>query len=220
MNTDHDLPPGQRAAPLRPFGRPEGAAWRPEPGGRPKISVRGNISAPVEVDIADLIEQLGRTDRRSDLHCVATWSATDLEWSGLAFTDFWGWLGKQAELGDVGWLRCKGADSWSACLALEDALAGNVLLADRLNGEPLPPEHGAPLRLVAPAHYGYKNVKNLSTVTLLGAYRAGSSGWAEHPRARVAKEERSRGLPGWIYRGVYGVLKPAVIALYDRKRSP
>jgi DMSO/TMAO reductase YedYZ molybdopterin-dependent catalytic subunit len=177
------------------------------------------MSTPVVCDVADLIEQLGRTELRSDLHCVATWSALDLEWSGLAFTDFWAWLGDQAELGDVVWLRCKGADGWSACLALEDALAPNLLLADRLDGEPIPPEHGAPVRLVAPAHYGYKNVKNLSTITLLSDYRAGSSGWAEHPRARVAEEERGPGLPGWVYRGIYRALRPAVAARYDRARS-
>jgi DMSO/TMAO reductase YedYZ molybdopterin-dependent catalytic subunit len=215
---NHPLPPGQREIPLRQFGLPETAGWRPGPESRAEIEIRGEISPPQTVNVTELIEVLGRRDLRSDLHCVATWSATDLRWSGLGFADFWTWLGGQAELGDVGWLFLQGADGWSACLSLEDALAPEVLLADRLNDVPIPAEHGAPLRLIAPAHYGYKNVKNLAGITLLSAYRAGASGWAEHPRARVAREERSPGLPGQAFRMIYAALRPLVFARYDRKR--
>jgi DMSO/TMAO reductase YedYZ molybdopterin-dependent catalytic subunit len=49
-------------------------------------------------------------------------------------------------------------------LLLSDLLAAEVLLADILDGLPLSMEHGAPLRLVAPAHYGYKSVKHLSGI--------------------------------------------------------
>ena len=212
------LPPGQRAGPLRRFGLLDSAAWGPDPSARPEVTIDGEIGEPLVCDIADLIGRLGRRQIRADLHCVATWSATNLEWSGLGFTDYWGWLRDHAELGDVSWLRLKGLDGSSACLSLADALSPDVLLADRLNGEPVPADHGAPLRLVAPAHYGYKNIKNLCAITLLSRYRAGSAGRAEHPRARVAQEERGPGLPGWVYRGVYGTLKPAVFAAYDRRR--
>ena len=37
----------------------------------------------------------------------------------------------------------------------------DVLLANELNSQPLTVEHGAPLRLIAPKHYGYKSVKYL-----------------------------------------------------------
>jgi DMSO/TMAO reductase YedYZ molybdopterin-dependent catalytic subunit len=39
-------------------------------------------------------------------------------------------------------------------LPLEEALAGGVLLARRLNGQPLEPAHGAPRRLGAPGRAG------------------------------------------------------------------
>jgi DMSO/TMAO reductase YedYZ molybdopterin-dependent catalytic subunit len=52
-------------------------------------------------------------------------------------------------------------------LALPDALAPDVLLAYELNGVPLPPQHGFPLRLLVPGWYGMTNVKWLARITLL-----------------------------------------------------
>ena len=44
-------------------------------------------------------------------------------------------------------------------LPVADALAPEVLLADTMNGEPLPREHGGPLRLIVPGFYGVSQVK-------------------------------------------------------------
>ena len=52
-------------------------------------------------------------------------------------------------------------------LPLEVALGADVLLAYDLNGAPLPPQHGFPLRLLVPGWYGMTNVKWLSRITLV-----------------------------------------------------
>jgi DMSO/TMAO reductase YedYZ molybdopterin-dependent catalytic subunit len=52
-------------------------------------------------------------------------------------------------------------------LPLADAFRDEVLLAWSLNGGPLPPQHGFPLRLVVPGWYGMTNVKWLSRITVL-----------------------------------------------------
>ena len=44
-------------------------------------------------------------------------------------------------------------------LPVADALSPDVLLADTMNGEPLPREHGGPLRLIVPGFYGVSQVK-------------------------------------------------------------
>ena len=49
-------------------------------------------------------------------------------------------------------------------LPLADALRDDVLLAYEMNGEPLPPQHGFPLRLVVPGWYGMTNVKWLERI--------------------------------------------------------
>jgi DMSO/TMAO reductase YedYZ molybdopterin-dependent catalytic subunit len=52
-------------------------------------------------------------------------------------------------------------------LSLADALEPDVLLAYELNGVPLPPQHGFPLRLLVPGWYGMTNVKWLTRITLI-----------------------------------------------------
>jgi DMSO/TMAO reductase YedYZ molybdopterin-dependent catalytic subunit len=58
-------------------------------------------------------------------------------------------------------------------LPLAEALGEDVLLAYELNGGPLPPQHGFPLRLLVPGWYGMTNVKWLSRLTLADTPFAG-----------------------------------------------
>ena len=47
---------------------------------------------------------------------------------------------------------------------MESMLHPQTLLADRMNGEPLRPDHGAPLRLIIPVKYGIKSLKRIGTL--------------------------------------------------------
>jgi sulfite oxidase len=57
--------------------------------------------------------------------------------------------------------------NYSNAISLETALRPEVLLAYEMNGQPLTPEHGAPLRLVVPGVEGARDVKWLSEIKLL-----------------------------------------------------
>jgi DMSO/TMAO reductase YedYZ molybdopterin-dependent catalytic subunit len=57
--------------------------------------------------------------------------------------------------------------------ALPIAEAEHALLAYEMNGMPLPPQHGYPLRLVVPGWYGMQNVKWLTRITVLEEPYAG-----------------------------------------------
>ena len=56
---------------------------------------------------------------------------------------------------------------YARALSVDEALSGDLLLADRMNGQPLPPQHGAPVRLVVPGWYGMTHVKWLTRITVL-----------------------------------------------------
>ena len=79
--------------------------------------------------------------------------------------------------------------------------------------------HGAPLRLVAPAHYGYKSIKHLHRIEFkldAQGYRHVGLRFMEHPRARVAFEERGQWVPGWLLRYLYRPLIGLTTARFDR----
>ena len=112
-----------------------------------------------------------------------------------------------------------GQDGARTGMLLEDLLAPDVLLADTLDGQPLAVEHGAPLRLIAPAHYAYKSVKHLSRIELRSedlGYRVSGLRFMDHLRARVALEERGRGVPGWLLRYLYRPLVPGTVARFAK----
>ncbi len=207
--TARSLPPGQHPAAWERFGLPQFAARRVVPPVRPVVSVTGHVRRPAQLDLDELLAGLPRRQQRSDLHCVTTWSALDLSWSGVPLREV------LHRLTDVvsphpraRWLLATGLDGFAACLRLDDALADDVLLADQLDGVPLSVAHGAPVRVVAPAQYGYKSVKHLMALEYRTAYPGGSAGWKEHPRGRVAREERSRLLPGPLWRRAWAVTLP------------
>jgi sulfane dehydrogenase subunit SoxC len=57
--------------------------------------------------------------------------------------------------------------SYERSLPLAEALSDEVMLVYEINGEPLPPQHGFPLRLVVPGWYGMTSVKWLERITVL-----------------------------------------------------
>jgi DMSO/TMAO reductase YedYZ molybdopterin-dependent catalytic subunit len=213
------LPPGQSAAPLAPFGLPAFASRRPRVPDLPVVTVTGAVRRPAQLPAVELI-RLGRAETRAGLHCVTTWSALGLRWEGVPFAAVHAHLTGHVEPGRAArWVTFTGLDGYRSTLLLDDALDPGVLLADVLDGAPLTPDHGAPLRLVAPAHYGYKSVKHLCAIEYRTGYDPGSAGWKAHPRGRAALEERSRYLPGRLWRPLWRALLPRARAAYDDLRG-
>lgn len=58
--------------------------------------------------------------------------------------------------------------AYARSLTVAEATSGEAILAYEINGVPLPPQHGFPLRLVVPGWYGMTNVKWLSRITVVG----------------------------------------------------
>jgi DMSO/TMAO reductase YedYZ molybdopterin-dependent catalytic subunit len=184
------------------------------------LKVFGEVQTPCELALEDLAE-LPRHEQTSDLHCVTTWSRLGLRWGGYRLRDVYERLIVPRTKPDpeARWLVIRGLDGYRASLLLEDALASDVLLADRLDGEELPIEHGAPIRVVAPGHYGYKSVRHVSGLELRKHCPKSVAGPREHSRGRVALEERGEMLPGWLWRGIWRATLPATFWYYRRLRA-
>ena len=207
MKSSATLPPGQRETEGFPrFGLTPFATRFPADTETVKIRIAGDVKTSIEVSRE--MDRLARVEQCSDFHCVTTWTTRSLLWSGVRFADFYQQivvpLAGVAE--NATFVVLRGQDGARTSLPLEDLLAQDVLLADRLNCQPLSIAHGAPIRLIAPAHYGYKSVKHVNRVEFWrssSGYRPFGLRFMVHPRARVAQEERGQWIPGWLLRHLY-----------------
>ena len=80
------------------------------------------------------------------------------------------------------------AQVYERALPLEEALRDDVLLAYGLNGGPLPPQHGFPLRLLVPGWYGMASVKWLSRIIVLSEPHGGYQNATAY-RMRAAEDD-------------------------------
>jgi DMSO/TMAO reductase YedYZ molybdopterin-dependent catalytic subunit len=82
--------------------------------------------------------------------------------------------------------------AYARALPLDDARAPDVLLAYEMNGVPLPPQHGYPLRVVVPGWYGMTHVKWLHSIT---AIPEEFDGWQQTEAYTIDGEPVTRMLP-------------------------
>lgn len=118
-------------------------------------------------DLAAL-EAMPARDKEHTLECIGggpgNLAISNSVWSGLPLHEVLAALGVEVPASAVG-LRFVGADAsdtgehYHAGVPIEDLVDGPVWLVWRMNGEPVPLEHGGPYRLLTPGRYGMKNVK-------------------------------------------------------------
>jgi DMSO/TMAO reductase YedYZ molybdopterin-dependent catalytic subunit len=207
------LPPGQRvhAGPMPRFGLDMYMKRRAVPPPDFKLRIDGDVDQALELTPDEIFAV--RSELLSDLHCVTTWSAVGLRWSGRPFRSFWEdvILPHARPHAGAAHLRVRGLDGYAATIPLEEALHDDAFLADRLDDQPLG-DHGAPLRLVLPELYAYKSVKHVSRIEVtVTPLRPSAGRLLGHPRGRVDLEERSGVGAQRIFRGLYRLLLPVFL---------
>jgi DMSO/TMAO reductase YedYZ molybdopterin-dependent catalytic subunit len=224
------LPPGQHE--IDGFPRFGTHLSRPAPAvpADPVIAISGAVTEPTALPVAALAT-LPRRELTADFHCVAGWSATGLRWEGVSFETLYRTIIEPSAAADatITHVVFAGLDGYRSIVAIEDALADDVLIADRLDGLPLDGDHGAPARLVSPGQYGYVSTKHLCRIELHTAEPSGVRAAhpisqivlrgpliQTHPRARVWEEERHPYLPARWLRPFYRLSIPLIAFLGRR----
>jgi DMSO/TMAO reductase YedYZ molybdopterin-dependent catalytic subunit len=139
------------------------------------LSVTGLASGRSErFRIETLLARFAHVEQVTRLVCVEGWSAIAW-WGGVRFADFltafppapgarWAALRSSVNLDGAG-----RSNPYYVSIDLETARHPQTLLATHFGGQPLPIEHGAPLRLLVPMKLGLKNIKAVTEI----AYSAG-----------------------------------------------
>jgi sulfane dehydrogenase subunit SoxC len=153
-----------------------------------KLEVGGMVRQPLRLDLAALRER-PRVTHRVTIECAGngrallqprpvsqpwlTEAVGTAEWTGTPLAP----LLREVGLADAAVeVVFTGADhgvergvtqDYQRSLPLTEALRDEVLLAYEMNGSPLPPQHGAPVRLVVPGWYGMAHVKWLREITVV-----------------------------------------------------
>lgn len=172
------LPIGQRQVerlPMVSVGGPprlDVAAW--------SVSVHGAVAEPFQLGWP-AFQLLAMVVVRADFHAATGWSVFDLAWRGVHVGEL---LARAQPAARARFVRFSDGELYDTTLALEDALAPDVVLAHLLNDEPIAREHGGPVRLVVPRKYGWKSVKWVSEIELLADDRPGF--WERRGRPTLA----------------------------------
>ena len=94
---------------------------------------------------------------------IGSTKMSNAEWTGVPLRVFLEKAGINPEA-KVVVFRCR--DSYHTAIPIADAMREETLLAYKMNGVDLPKEHGFPIRLLNPGHYGTKNPKWIITIEL------------------------------------------------------
>lgn len=176
------------------------------------VGITGLVDRPRDLSLADL-EAMTQHTVRVTLECAGNGRAADhprpvsqpwldgavgtADWTGVRLADLLADAGLQDGAVSVVFA---GADhgvergveqDYERGLSVTDATTADLLVATSMNGAPLPPQHGYPVRLVVPGWYGMASVKWLREIRVVDHEFAGF----QHQAYRLRQEAGEEGVP-------------------------
>ena len=180
-----------------------------------RLRVHGLVERELDLSLTTLREAFREREETATLQCAgnrragligirdipgeAPWGAGatgTATWSGVALSDVLALAGPLPEATDVGFegadvaAEAKPSQCFGGSIPFDKARRREVLLAWAMNGEPLPPVHGAPLRVVVPGYIGARSVKWLERIEVRSSPW---EGYFQHVAYRLLPED---GTPG------------------------
>ena len=133
------------------------------------FAVFGEVDNPIRLTW-DELQALPQKEVTTDIHCVTRWSKLDTVWRGVPVSEILDRAGVRPSGTHVMAYSDGGYTTNIPLAALRD---DDVLLAHTYAGEPLEPDHGAPLRLLVPKRYFWKSAKFLRKLEVMSEDRMG-----------------------------------------------
>jgi DMSO/TMAO reductase YedYZ molybdopterin-dependent catalytic subunit len=171
------LPPGQRLTerwPVLHYGRVpsiDTKSWT--------FTIAGLVEAERTLAYEEFIA-LPHIEVFSDIHCVTTWSRYNNLWEGISTGVIKDLVRIEPEAKH---LMVESAGGFTTNLSLDDFFQPDALFALKHDGQPLTPEHGAPVRLVVPRLYFWKSAKWVTGIRFVSYDQPGfweSNGYHRH----------------------------------------
>ncbi|MBL8699197.1 MAG: protein-methionine-sulfoxide reductase catalytic subunit MsrP [Alphaproteobacteria bacterium] len=137
-----------------------------------EIQIDGMVEQPRTVGVDDLLKAMALEERTYRFRCVEAWAMT-VPWTGFAMKQFVEFCKPLASAKYIRMETFKNPEvasgqraSWYPWpyvegLAIDEATNELAMIATGVYGKPLPRQMGAPIRLVVPWKYGFKNIKSI-----------------------------------------------------------
>ncbi|MGB2868807.1 MAG: sulfite oxidase-like oxidoreductase [Bacteroidota bacterium] len=104
----------------------------------------------------DEFMKLPQAKLKADFHCVTHWSRFGDVWEGVMFSDLMNAVSVKAE---ARYVMQHAYGGYTTNLPLKWMLEEDVILVHTVNGTPLEPDHGGPMRVFTPRRYAWKGAK-------------------------------------------------------------
>ncbi len=139
-----------------------------------KLIIDGAVNQPMQLSMSDL-QKIPLRSMVNRHVCVEGWAAI-VQWGGVRLRDLIALAQPQSSARYVYFTSGDGYyESWD----MPSALHPQTLLAYQMNGQPLPIDNGAPLRLAAPIKLGYKQSKWVTKVTIMNQLPSKKGYWED-----------------------------------------
>jgi hypothetical protein len=148
------------------------------------FKITGLVEKPVQL-AWDEFSHLPMIGVSADMHCVTRWSRFDVRWEGVAFSE----VAKIAAIKPAAkYVMVHAEEYFTSNVPLDDLMRPTSLFALKHNGEPLPADHGYPVRLVVP-HLRVEKREVGARDRVHGTRRARILGreWLQHVRRPIPR---------------------------------
>jgi DMSO/TMAO reductase YedYZ molybdopterin-dependent catalytic subunit len=139
-----------------------------------RLIIDGEVNNPLSLSLED-IQKLGFTEMIIRHVCVEGWAAI-VQWGGIRVRDLVQ-LAQPKE--NIKYAYFLSADGYYSSWDIASSLHPQTLLAYQKNGQYLPDENGAPLRLASPIKLGYKQSKWVTRITLVSQLKRLKGYWED-----------------------------------------